>query len=54
MPPDNRTISIRTAKYEDDSWGVEVFVTGLNSEAEANAAADHMQKLFCAEGIPHD
>jgi hypothetical protein len=45
-------ISMRTVQFTDDgSWGVELTVTGLVSEKQAEAAMQHMQRLFCAEEI---
>lgn len=45
------TFSMRPVKYEDGSWGVSVQVTGLVSEQQAEAAMQHMQKLFCGAQI---
>ncbi len=45
------TISLRHVRYEDGSYGVEMTVTGLASEQQAEAAMQHMQRLFCADEI---
>ena len=45
------TISMRPVRYEDGSYGVELTVTGLSSEQQAEAAMQHMQRLFCAAEI---
>ena len=45
------TFSMQPVKYEDGSWGVSVQVTGLTSEQQAEAAMQHMQKLFCGAPI---
>jgi hypothetical protein len=45
------TISMRPVRYEDQSWGVELIVSGLSSEQQAEAAMQHMQRLFCAGEI---
>lgn len=45
------TFSTQPVKYEDGSWGVTVQVTGLTSEQQAEAAMQHMQKLFCGAQI---
>ncbi|WP_341744776.1 hypothetical protein [Azonexus hydrophilus] len=42
---------MQPVKYEDGSWGVTVQVTGLASEQQAEAAMQHMQKLFCGAQI---
>jgi hypothetical protein len=44
------TISMRPVRYEE-SWGVELIVSGLSSEQQAEAAMQHMQRLFCAGEI---
>lgn len=45
------TFTMRPVRYEDESYGVEVIVTGLKSEQQAEAAMQHMQHLFCSEEI---
>lgn len=45
------TISMRPVQYPDGTWGVELTVTGLTSEQQAEAAMQYMQRLFCAEEI---
>lgn len=45
------TFSMQPVKYKDGSWGVSVQVTGLTSEQQAEAAMQHMQKLFCGAPI---
>ena len=49
--PKMKTISMKPVQYEDGSWGVELVVTGLSSEQQAEAAMLHMQMLFCADEI---
>lgn len=50
--PQVGTISMRPVQYTDDgSWGVELTVTGLASEQQADAAMLHMQRLFCGDEI---
>jgi hypothetical protein len=51
MMSDAITISMRPVRYEDQSWGVELIVSGLSSEQQAEAAMQHMQRLFCAGEI---
>lgn len=45
------TITMRPVQYPDGSWGVELTVTGLVSEKQAEAAMLHMGRLFCAAPI---
>jgi hypothetical protein len=45
------TISMRPVEYPDGSFGVELILSGLVSMDQANAAMNHMQKLFCGEEI---
>lgn len=45
------TISMRPVRYEDGTYGVELTVTGLASEQQAEAAMQHMQRLFCGHEI---
>lgn len=45
------TITMRPVLYGDGTWGVELTVTGLTSEQQAEAAMQHMQRLFCAKEI---
>lgn len=45
------TISMRPVRYEDGSYGVDVNVTGLKSEQQAELAMQHMQRLFCGQEI---
>jgi len=45
------TTSMRPVRYEDGSWGVELFLTGINSEQQAEAVMLHMQRMFCADEI---
>jgi hypothetical protein len=47
----NTTISMATVEYEDGSWGVHVYLTGLTSEKHAEAARDHMARQFCGDAI---
>lgn len=46
-----KTISMRPVRYEDGSFGVDVSVTGLESEKQAELAMQHMQTLFCGQEI---
>lgn len=45
------TFSMQPVRYPDGSWGVAVNVTGLVSEQQAEAAMQHMQRLFCSAEI---
>ena len=45
------TITMRPVQYQDGSWGVELTVTGLENEHQAEAAMLHMERLFCAAPI---
>jgi hypothetical protein len=45
------TISMQTVRYEDGTFGVDLYVTGLTSQAHADAACEHMQVLFCGNEI---
>lgn len=45
------TISMRPVLYEDGSFGVELTMTGLTSQQQAQAAILHMQRLFCGQEI---
>lgn len=45
------TITMRPVQYPDGTWGVELTVTGLTSEKQAEAAMLHMERLFCAGKI---
>ena len=45
------TISMRQVRYEDGSYGVELTVTGLFNEQQAEAAMAHMQRLFCGAEV---
>ena len=42
---------MRPVQYQDGTWGVELTVTGLTSEQQAEAAMQHMQRMFCAEEV---
>lgn len=44
-------ISMRTVRHDDGSYGVELTVTGLASEEQAEAAMQYMQRLFCGQEI---
>lgn len=46
-----KTISMRHVRYADGSFGVDVSVTGLESEKHAELAMQNMQRLFCGEAI---
>jgi len=48
---ENAAISMRPVRYEDGSYGVELSVTGLVSEQQAEAAMLHIQRMFCAAEI---
>lgn len=45
------TISIGVDREADGTFTAKMLVTGLPSFAQAQAAADHMQRLFCGEEI---
>jgi hypothetical protein len=45
------TISIGIDKAEDGTFTAQMLVTGLETFAQANAAAEHMQRLFCGDEI---
>lgn len=45
------TISIGVDREADGTFTTKMLVTGLPSFAQAQAAADHMQRLFCGEEI---
>lgn len=45
------TISVGIDKEQDGTYTTQLWVTGLRSFAEAQAAADHLQRLFCGEEI---
>jgi hypothetical protein len=45
------TISMRWLKHEDGSYGVELLVSGLTSEAQAEAAMVHLQRTLCGQEI---
>ena len=44
-------ISMKSVQHPDGSYSVELTVTGLSSEDQANAVMQHMQRLFCGEEI---
>lgn len=43
------TISMRTFIDGDDEYGVQVYVTGLPTQAAADKAMAYMQGLLCAD-----
>jgi len=45
------TISLGVDRESDGTFTAKMHVTGLPSFAQANAAVDHMQTLFCASEI---
>jgi len=45
------TFSMQPVEYPNGSWGVTVYVTGMASRAQAEAAMAHMQRLFCGDEI---
>jgi hypothetical protein len=45
------TFSMQPIEYPDGSWGVTVYVTGLATQQQAEAAMNHMQRLFCGAEI---
>lgn len=45
------TISIRVAAEEDGTFTTHMMMSGLPSFAMANAASEHMQRLFCGGEI---
>lgn len=47
----NTTISIKVDAEKDGTFTTHMMVSGLTSFAMANAASDHMQRLFCGEKI---
>lgn len=50
-PAPRPTISMHWIRLEDGSYGVQLLVTGLSSQAQAEAAMDHMQQLMCGQQI---
>jgi len=44
-------ISIRCIKNGDGNYCVELLVSGLATEAQAENAMAHMQRLFCAQEV---
>ena len=50
----SHTISIQIDNQGPNSYTTTMLVSGLASFAQANAAANHMQKLFCGEEIESD
>jgi hypothetical protein len=42
------TISMRTFEYGDGEFGVQVWVTGLLTQLQADKAMEYMQSLLCA------
>jgi len=47
----NPTISIKVDAEEDGTFTAHMMVSGLTSFAMANAASEHMQRLFCGDEI---
>lgn len=45
------TISIGIDQCVDGSFVAALIVSGLKSEQQANAVANHMQRLFCGDEI---
>lgn len=45
------TISMESVQYEDGSWGVNLYMTGLASEKHADAAREYMARQFCGDEI---
>lgn len=45
------TISMQVVTYEDGTYGVSVFLTGLQSEQGAQHALSHMERMFCGQEI---
>lgn len=45
------TTTLRTEQMPDGSWCAHMLVTGLPNERAADAAMEHMQRLFCGEEI---
>lgn len=45
------TITMRWLKHGDGSFGVELLVNGLTSEAQAEAAMAHLQRTLCGQEI---
>lgn len=45
------TITMHPVKFEDGSFGVELIVTGLADEQQAETAMLHMQQVLCGQEI---
>lgn len=45
------TFSMRSVVYSDGSYGVELILSGLTSERQAEEAISLMQEAFCGQEI---
>ena len=45
------TITMRVVQYLDGTWGVQLELTGLASEKQAQAGMHHMERMLCAGEI---
>ena len=45
------TITMRVVQYMDGTWGVQLELTGLASEKQAQAGMHHMERMLCAGEI---
>lgn len=45
------TISMRTIKHAEGSYTVELIVSGLRNEQQAEAAMTHLQRALCGSEI---
>ena len=45
------TITMRIVQYQDGTWGVQLELTGLTSEKQAQAGMQHMEKMLCSGEI---
>lgn len=50
-PSPTPTFSMQPVRYDNGSWGVAVQLTGLTSKQQAQAAMQHMERLFCGAEI---
>jgi hypothetical protein len=50
-PPASPTISMQTVAYEDGSFGVNLYMTGLVSQAHADAAYEFISRQLCGDEI---
>lgn len=45
------TISMRSVKNSDNSFQVEMVITGLLNEQQADAALAHLERVLCASEV---